>query len=379
MHSNSQNPNNLARELLLHAKDEPMLGIEPLGTHQRYRYPHLSIRPRHLNALANNHLRIKMAYAGICGTDLHLVQSDPHTGYIRSSAPAHIPPAGRIIGHEGVGQVLECGKNCADISPGDWVCFESIITCRYCPACRRGNFNQCQNARLLGMEEDGLFGTVVDLPASLAHVVSDLAETPDRLAATACIEPAGVAWLALESAHIAGGDHLLIFGGGPIGQYCAMLARLFFGAARIILVDQVARRRELALAWCDEAYSPEQFSQSIDLTCDIMIDTSGHLDYVKNSFRKINANGKVILIARNGMPLQIDAIDHMITNAIKIQGVRGHLGGGFERILSLYRADKLPLEKIITRTLPNLETLLEWLQKPEQIAQEECKVLVRLN
>jgi D-xylulose reductase len=51
-----------------------------------------------------------MTYAGVCGTDVHLVASHPDTGYIRCSAPAKIPQEGRVIGHEGVGQVLEVGS-----------------------------------------------------------------------------------------------------------------------------------------------------------------------------------------------------------------------------------------------------------------------------
>jgi (R,R)-butanediol dehydrogenase / meso-butanediol dehydrogenase / diacetyl reductase len=367
------------RQLILHAEDAPLPGIVQPGTHQRYRHPRLAIETRQPGTLQDGYLRVEMAFAGICGTDVHMVQTDPVSGYVRSSAPAEIPSTGRVIGHEGVGRVVECGHGCRHVHPGDWVCFESIVACHHCVACRCGDFNQCHQARLLGMQVDGLFGNFVDLPASLAHVVTDLAESSSRLPATACVEPAGVAWLALENARIKGGDNLLIFGGGPIGQYCAMIARLFCGAARIVLIDPEPRRRKLADVWCDETLSPEEFRENSRFSCDVLIEASGCLDNVSLAFRQIRANGRVILLARSGMPLTIAAVDHMITQAISIQGVRGHLGGVFDRILCLYRAGRMPLDAVITRTLDGLDELLAWLQHPERIVREECKILVRLG
>ena len=83
-----------------------------------------------------------MIYVGVCGTDVHLVECDPCTHYVRSSAPASIPPSGRVIGHEGVGRVCAVGDAIEHVGPGDIVSFASIIACMNCDICRRGDFNQ---------------------------------------------------------------------------------------------------------------------------------------------------------------------------------------------------------------------------------------------
>jgi (R,R)-butanediol dehydrogenase/meso-butanediol dehydrogenase/diacetyl reductase len=148
--------------VVLYADREPLNGIVHPGPHQIYRNPHVVIEKRVLGDLHRDMIRVEMIYAGVCGTDVHLVDKNPDTGYIRSTAPTEIPNQGRVIGHEGVGKILTVGSGVQNLKPNAYVTFESIIVCHYCDVCRRGQFNQCRNAKLLGLEVDGLFGTVVD-------------------------------------------------------------------------------------------------------------------------------------------------------------------------------------------------------------------------
>ncbi|NTV97508.1 MAG: hypothetical protein HGA75_19225 [Thiobacillus sp.] len=76
------------RELIVQAEDAP---IE--NSRHRYRLPRIGIRQRSLGPVAWDQVRVEMLYAGVCGTDVHLLQSDPATGYVRTSAPVSIPPA----------------------------------------------------------------------------------------------------------------------------------------------------------------------------------------------------------------------------------------------------------------------------------------------
>ena len=93
----------------------------------------------------------------------------------------------------------------------------------------------------------------------------------------------------------------------------------------------------------------------------------------------MNANGRIVLMARSGAPLTLDAIDHMITNAMSIAGSRGHLGGAFAKILKLYENGGLPLNEIVTDIVKGPEGLCDLLRIPDKILMNNCKVLVRLN
>jgi threonine dehydrogenase-like Zn-dependent dehydrogenase len=319
-----------------------------------------------------------MLYVGVCGTDLHLLMSD-RRGYVQTSAPAFIPPEGRVIGHEGVGRVLGAGANVRSPATGDIVAFASIIACMRCDLCQRGAFNQCRNASLLGMETDGLFGTVVDVPASITHDVSHIAKTDRDLRAVACLEPAGVALLACESARVSPGDSVIIFGGGPIGVYCAMLCKCVLGAAHVALVEPLEFRRRWAVPWCHAAYDSDAYFTEERAPVDVVIEASGDLGTVSRIFRRIEANGRVALLGRRGMPLTVDAVDHMITQAISIMGTRGHLGGTLSRVLALYQAGILPLDAVITSEVHSLDALFETLQDPEGLAMTQCKVVARIG
>jgi len=364
--------------IVVQADKEPMAGVAFPGPHQLYRHPRVAIQSRQLGELHSNNIRVKMLYAGVCGTDVHLVETNPETGYIRSSAASEIPPEGRVIGHEGVGQVLEVGTNVQHVKPGNYVTFESIIVCHYCNRCRKGHFNQCRKAKLLGMEQDGLFATIADVPAMLSHDVTKLVKTEQDIRALACVEPAGVAYVACQNTRISGGDVVVIFGAGPIGIYCAMLAKTVFGASEVHIIEPVSLRREFAQSWADAVYDVEEFFANPPITIDVVIEASGVLGNVDRIFRRINGNGRVVLLARSGKPLVLDATDHMITNAISIIGSRGHLCGAFIDILNLYKQGRIPLDSIITNVVHGLTELQSLLQSPEKIITENCKILVEL-
>jgi len=368
-----------SRVVVVHADIEPIEGIANPGPHQIYRNPRVSVESRKLRALRSDEVRVEMIYGGVCGTDVHLVDTNPDTGYIRCSAPAQIPREGRVIGHEGVGKVFEVGSQVRHVKSGDYVTFESIIVCHYCDECRRGDFNQCRNALLLGLEKDGLFGTVVDVPSMLTHDVTALTKNEKGLKAAACIEPAGVAYVACQNTKLGAGDVVVVFGAGPIGLFSAMLSKVVFGASRIYMVEPVTFRRTIAQKWSDEVYDIDEFFDHGPSSIDVVMEASGHMDNVRRVFRRLNANARVALLGRSGEPLVLDAVDHMITNAVSLVGSRGHLGGAFANILSLCQNARISLDDVVTQVVSGPEGLCELLRSPEKILEENCKVLVSFD
>lgn len=370
--------NHTSNVVVVHADRASIDGIADRGAHQIYRNPRVTVEERRLGDLDSDRIRVEMVYAGICGTDAHLVESNPTTGYVRCSAPARIPPEGRILGHEGVGRVLEVGRGIHHVAPGNMVAFESILVCHRCDVCRRGRFNQCRHARLLGLEDDGFFGTIVDVPSLLSHDVSHLASSDQGLRAVACLEPAGVAYTACENVRMAAGDTVVVFGAGPIGLLTAILATRAFGAARVFMVEPLRFRREFARQWCDTVFDVEGFFATPPHDIDVVIEASGQVENVNRVLRHVSPNGRIALLAREGAPLQLDAVDHVITNAITIVGSRGHLCGAFTKVLSLYERGRLPLDEIVTQVVHGPDELCAMLQQPTRIFDENCKVLARL-
>lgn len=367
------------RAIVLHAEDLPMPGVHAPAPNQRYRHPRLQLEDRALVALDPTHVRVEMLYAGVCGTDLHLVGSDPLSGYVCTSAPASIPASGRVIGHEGVGRVIAVGSAVHNAKAGDVVAFASIQACGHCPTCVGGMPNQCPQAKLLGMEMDGIFASIADVPATLAHDVSSIAIDDAGLQAAACLEPVGCALLACQNAAVRRRDRVLIFGGGPIGLFAAIAARQVFGAAQVVLAEPIASRRQFAAPWCDVAVDPADVDPPIADGIDVVLECSASLDVVNRVFRRIKPGGRVVLLGRSGKPLQLDAVDHMITNAISIKGSRGHLGGALPRAIKLHREGVLPMSAAITGVLDSIEALTQALQHADSLTRSHCKLLARMQ
>jgi threonine dehydrogenase-like Zn-dependent dehydrogenase len=365
--------------IVLHAEQLPLSGVAHPGPQQLYRHPKVVLESRDLGDIAPDHLRIEMLYAGVCGTDVHLVTANPNTGYIQTSSPVSLPPRGRILGHEGIGRIIEIGHEVRRFQVGACVAFESIISCGSCDCCRRGLLNQCRNARLLGLEVDGLYATIADIPASVACDVSAFVQDDRDLRSLANLEPASVAFLACQKAGITARDRVVVFGAGPIGTYCAMLARIAFSARSVHVVEPVPFRRQFAARYADSVHTPQQFLAGFDEPVDVVIEASGDLPNIEGIMRMVDAGGRIVLLGRSGQPLSVTATDHIITNAISIVGSRGPLGGAFDTILKLYQEHLFDPGDVVTSILDGLENLQQLLSNPDRLLQQDCKVLVNFK
>ena len=192
---------------------------------------------------------VRLTSSAICGTDLHM---------IRGTFPGMIP--GTILGHEGVGVIEEIGSNVRNLNIGDRVVIPSTIACGYCSYCRSSYYSQCDNANPNGPQAGTAFfggpketGPFEGLQAEFARIpyanvgLVKLPEgvTDDQAILLSDIFPTG--YFGAELAEITPGDTVVIFGCGPVGQFAIASAQLL-GAGRILAVDTIASRLEMARA-----------------------------------------------------------------------------------------------------------------------------------
>lgn len=146
---------------------------------------------------------IKSAYAGICGTDLHIYRGEFHN---RVTFPA-------IQGHEFGGVIEEVGSEVQQFKAGDRVAVDPIISCHACTACLTGHINACRSLKLLGVDLDGGFGQYVAVPESHLYRLPD--NVPMEHAPM--VEMYGLGHHILQRGQVQPGETIVILGAGKLG------------------------------------------------------------------------------------------------------------------------------------------------------------------
>ena len=99
--------------------------------------------------VADDDVLIKVSGAGLCRTDLHLIE-----GYWESRLHSPLP---LVLGHENAGVVEHVGAGVDSVRRGDEVIIHPFRTDGICPACRRGDDMRCVAGTFPGLDCDGGF------------------------------------------------------------------------------------------------------------------------------------------------------------------------------------------------------------------------------
>ncbi|BGP51213.1 hypothetical protein JCM10450v2_007142 [Rhodotorula kratochvilovae] len=196
--------------------------------------------------LAKGEVRVKVAFCGICGSDLHEVYHGPLTCCL-PSAP-HPLTGGAIpetLGHEFAGTVEALGEGVeaeGRLKVGTRVCIEPVIPCRECPACLSGATPLCETQfGLYGYSRPGGLAPYVNVASTNVHVVPD--NVPLDIAALA--EPLSVAWHAVACSGFKEGESALVLGSGPIGALVTRVLKAR-GASAVYVSEPSAVRAGIA-------------------------------------------------------------------------------------------------------------------------------------
>ncbi|HET7453714.1 MAG TPA: alcohol dehydrogenase catalytic domain-containing protein [Thermoanaerobaculia bacterium] len=169
---------------------------------------------------------LKVLATAVCGTDRHIYDWDP-------SIQHRVRPP-RITGHEFCGEIAAFGPQGERpaLSIGAYASAEMHVTCGYCRPCRQGERHVCENTRILGLDDDGCFAQYVKVPAENV-VLLDRAVVPPKVGAF--LDALGNAVHTTQVVDLSG-KSVAILGFGPIGAFCAEIARIS-GASAIAITD----------------------------------------------------------------------------------------------------------------------------------------------
>jgi 2-desacetyl-2-hydroxyethyl bacteriochlorophyllide A dehydrogenase len=279
--------------------------------------------------------------AGICGTDLHILKTPP----------GHPATPGSILGHEYVATVAEIGSNVRHLAAGDRVVIDPNLTCGYCPACRQGRTNGCENMTTLGIFRNGGLAKFNIAPAKALHKI-DSGVTPER---AALAEPLSCVLHAFEKTNFMPGESVAILGGGPIGMLFLLLFRSA-GAAAVYLVEPSAARRNIAeKCGADAVLDPRE----VDLRqaigpgsgegVDLVVDAVGRC--LADAIELVRPGGRVLLFGMDQKAAPVTRQYDITRREITIIGSFIQRTA-FPKVVRILESGKLPVEKLITHQLP---------------------------
>lgn len=183
-------------------------------------------------ALNPGEVVVKVAGAGVCGSDVHLIE-----GAFKDVLG--LPRFPYVMGHENAGHVEAVGAGVTSVAVGDAVLAHPHITCGMCRACRRNEASFCEALRFPGIDGQSPGGFAEYLRTRESALVKLPAGTDP--APMASLADAGLtAYHAVRRACAAlpPDGTAVVIGVGGVGFFALQLLRVF-SPARLIAVDRV--------------------------------------------------------------------------------------------------------------------------------------------
>lgn len=313
-------------------------------------------------------LLVRVRYASICGSDLHIFKGEFHPR-------THVP---FIPGHEFAGVVEQVGPGVTGFEVGEQVAVDPIIWCGRCAACRHGVHPACTSLKLVGIDLDGGFAQYAAVDAKMAFKVP--ASIPPRHAAL--VEILSIGFHACRRAEVCEGKTLAIFGAGRVGQSILQAARTKTSAP-IFVVDVLPARLEIAARTFDnvrtinalEENAAEVIGHESAGGVDIAFEAVGHAEYADRTpspvlacVDSIRGGGTVCVLGLGDEPVPV-VFKKLIWKEARLITSRVS-GGEFADAIDAMSKGLLKPDALITNTVPlsrTQEAFENILAHPERI------------
>ncbi len=310
----------------------------------------IQIQKREDLKLQPNEVLIRMAFAGVCGTDIAIYSGD---------YPIPLP---RILGHEVSGIVDKVGSSDYNNLRDKPVVVEINNTCvayrlpNLCPACQRELTNHCMTRTVLGIiNYDGGFAEFLKVPIGNVHVLPSKISLRDGV----FVEPVAAAFRTFELAPVKKEDMVVIFGIGRLGRLICAVAKEY-GVTLIAVVHkqksiEQAKKFGADIVLCSEIdnllTNVKNLTQG--LGADMVIEATGTPEGFTLAQDLVRPQGIISLKTTCGLPTTGINETKMVVDEVRIQGSRC---GPFEKSIPFLEQGKLDTTSIISDILPISDT-----------------------
>jgi threonine dehydrogenase-like Zn-dependent dehydrogenase len=254
---------------------------------------------------------VRVAVAGVCGTDLELAN-----GYMQYRG---------VPGHEFAGRVVESQNSGLR---GKRVVGEINAGCGRCATCDAGLARHCPNRTVLGiLGRDGAFAEFLRLPDANLIPIPD--SMPDDVAVF--VEPLAAAYEIFEQTHLARNQTIVVLGDGRLGAIVALAlkAEKYLPLVAGHHPEKLARLSALGLDIADEPSLRDKF--------DVVVECSGSESGIRRAIELVRPRGRIILKSTAAAAAEIN-LAPVVVNEIRVIGSRC---GRFQPALDALAAGKI--------------------------------------
>ncbi|CAI2412417.1 Sorbitol dehydrogenase [Serratia ficaria] len=327
----------------------------------------LAIQQRALPLPAAGEVRVRVKFAGICGSDVHIYHGhNPFANYPR------------VIGHEFFGLIDAVGAGVDPHRIGERVSVDPVVSCGHCYPCSVGRPNVCTELQVIGVHRDGGFSDYACAPARNAYPIP--AAISDRHAAM--VEPFTIA--ANITAHLQprADDIALVYGAGPMGLTVIQTLKGVYGVKQVIVTDRIVERLEMARQngadWAfnnAEASLPQALLER-GIRPTLIVDAACHPAILQEAIALASPAARIGIMGFSGEACTLTQ-QSITSKELSIFSSRLN-SARFPQVIDWMAAGKIDPQRLITHCLPadRVEQAMLMFERDQRTC---CKVLLQFD
>jgi 2-desacetyl-2-hydroxyethyl bacteriochlorophyllide A dehydrogenase len=299
---------------------------------------------------------IKVAYAGICGSDLHVFRK----GMFMTSIP-------ETMGHEFSGVVDQIGAGVTEVRSGDHVVGDPRVPCGACQWCGEGAYNLCPGLGFIGEVAPGCFAEYLALDEKKLIKVPGSVD----LRRAALVEPLAVALHITDVGRFSGAEHLGIVGAGPIGLLTVIAAKAM-SVNRVTVIDISPDRMALAVRL--GATALDSFPSDVADEPDVVVEAVGLESTLAGAMRWLKPQGRLVMAGLYEDKVTIDPND-IVVKELELAGVDAYETTDLHKAVELLAGSMPEIDHVISHVLP-LESAAAAFDMLTSADKKACKILL---
>ncbi|WP_204193482.1 2,3-butanediol dehydrogenase [Staphylococcus sp. GDY8P47P] len=333
------------------------------------------VENREPKQLKDNEVKVKVSWAGICGTDLHeylegpvFISTDKPDPLLGQKAPV-------TLGHEFSGVVEEVGKDVTKYKKGDRVVVNPTVSKHE----KDESVDLYDGYSFIGLGSDGGFAEFTNAPEENVYALPESVSDKEG----ALVEPTAVAVQAVKEGKLLFGDTVAVFGAGPIGLLTIVAAKAA-GASKIFVFDlseeRLAKAKEVGATHVVNSgnTNPVDFiNEHTDNGVDVTFEVAGVGVTLSQSIQITRPRGTVVIVSIFAHAVDFDPM--LLTNSgVQLTSTIAYSPTTFQQTIDLIANGSLDVKSVVTDEI-ELEHIVQ--SGFEQLVNDksQAKILVKLN